>query len=774
MPRKVSSQKRSKRFSRCSRQRSKGCKSKKKTCSYRKNRSPKCQPRKKSSKRKSSKRKKKTSSLLTEDSLDLSLKKTLCAISKPDLNGDCIEECIRDGTRCVPDTDCKKHIFSKGEKSISFSSKSPSCNFKIEICEMTLIGDYKGAIRWSPMTGKLVLCLGPVIQTIRQKDGGVMTYNLSRTPLLATFVKQSIADNLMKYYEEKGVELQKERVAELCYKHSGFITQGKLSYADVYALPQASVSLTHEEVNELNIFLEHHGKTLTDLAHPPTAEQGALVLGPDFFFGEEGKNDYDACLTKKATKTKEHNFFNDITDECCESDGNFDKTCLKLFSSSKSCEHRNALPKKLDKTLAPIDTFVPSVRSAFYSVYAAFHNMNMSMIKVSKQVKDKLKINSGDSQISAKTFYDAVSVIAKQKNMSSTNELYDEIMKSLFLMQIRLEAIKQSYPDLEMSKRFVTDFIAIIGISMGEIHQGNTAPDQLQEISQNFEATRRSLGRIKTEKINNEEEMIDFITNLFRHLMYRSLLALHLQSKIDRKLFSIDSTDNSEDDVDIHTYGYHLCMNDFQSSIIAKTLKSCLFSNKEDHLCFKDEFITKDFYGPRCIYILKNSDCLDMKVRRTIECGACAEGDCCLPAIDYSHSESGSPVRDSNPWRPPREMRGGVSAVPARRESSARPRAPVSAAGALPPPPVGRAPSTGPGAPVRPAGEAPPPPVRRRAPPVGGAPVRLPAVALPPPPVGGALPVEGGAGPVKQEGDGRGYLGRFKDGIETVLNMVKE
>jgi hypothetical protein len=159
-----------------------------------------------------------------------------------------------------------------GSKYLTFrSNKKPAFSFKIPINADTLFGQYRGAIRFSPTTGKLVLCYGPMFQP----DGR------SERPVLSMLVKEKLADDLWNWYVNHGRVAQKKRASETALvmrdPDTGVIKRvtdvvkrerptpssfpdddlpdtTKLAafyYADLYGLPGASYLLSYAEVQYL-------------------------------------------------------------------------------------------------------------------------------------------------------------------------------------------------------------------------------------------------------------------------------------------------------------------------------------------------------------------------------------------------------------------------------------------------------------------------------------------------------------------------------------------
>ena len=168
-----------------------------------------------------------------------------CALGNDvtDPNG-CLEDCKYDKKlkRCVSkdplaDPTSTFAKFMDGKKYLTFrSNKKPAFSFRIPINADTLFGKYSGAIRFSPATGKLHLCYGPLAEQA--------THIGANRPVLSMLVKPKLGDNLWTWYLSSGKNLQKKRMRELAETDD-------VAYTDIYALPGASYQLSYSEANFL-------------------------------------------------------------------------------------------------------------------------------------------------------------------------------------------------------------------------------------------------------------------------------------------------------------------------------------------------------------------------------------------------------------------------------------------------------------------------------------------------------------------------------------------
>lgn len=252
MPAKKSARRtRSKTFKRCSRQGKPGCARKQKTCSYNKRRTPRCQPIRKS-RAKSRKTSRKSSpkhgigGLMTDDELKSSKRQYICndmTSTKKKADGacrppwDCTSPCAYDkkSEKCVPQKDEFESSgkFMDGTKYLTFrSNKKPAFTFRIPINEETLYGKYAGAIRLSPITGKLHLCYGPLM---REGQG-------SDRPVLSMLVKDKVNKDLWMWFVNSGLALQEKRTKE--HTNDAGV---EAYYAEIYNLPGAHYQLSYTE-----------------------------------------------------------------------------------------------------------------------------------------------------------------------------------------------------------------------------------------------------------------------------------------------------------------------------------------------------------------------------------------------------------------------------------------------------------------------------------------------------------------------------------------------
>lgn len=287
---------RSKKFRDCSSRDKSSCK-RKKTCSYRRNRSPRCQPKRSRSRRRSSKKLRRVSrkadknlgALLSESEVVDRINRHRCSTGEGRTKGElCAEGCSYDmRLGCIPTAFADDKIgkfLADGKRFFTFrSNKKPAFSFKIALSMETLMGDYAGAIRFSPLTGRLVLCYGPMVD--------VQKGTKSKRPLLATIVRDSLARNLWDWYQNNGRHLQKRRAEEMVD------AEGNYYYAEIYGLPGASIQLSWQEAMWLDKFLDAKfkrsdteadkyvgPKSLNELAMPPSRCPGVLEkheVGPE-------------------------------------------------------------------------------------------------------------------------------------------------------------------------------------------------------------------------------------------------------------------------------------------------------------------------------------------------------------------------------------------------------------------------------------------------------------------------------------------------------------
>ena len=291
--RRLSKPRKSKARKRCSKSRTaKSCRSKK-SCAYSSSRSPKCQPKK--SRRRSSRKSPRTSavgtsSLLTKAQIEESEKKRRCLDNASTDPFKCPDDCMFDfktGGMCVPMMEPLAKLLS-GKKMLTFRhSKSPSVSVNMPINYATLLGDYAGAIRFSPITGKLHLCYGPLWREPKNTDSSDdKYYNASTRAALAMILKDDHARALAKWYTHVGFHLEQRRTAML--------HEDDHYYAELFMLPGASLQLSYQEIVALDAYLKKMSKdefSLSSLADPPY--KCPPILG-------EG-NPKDECFVKQTS-----------------------------------------------------------------------------------------------------------------------------------------------------------------------------------------------------------------------------------------------------------------------------------------------------------------------------------------------------------------------------------------------------------------------------------------------------------------------------------------
>lgn len=153
---------------------------------------------------------------------------------------------IKQGIDCSRDEECTdftSSILHGTRGSLVFRSTNPRFKMQIPINKETLIGDYAGAIRWSPTTGKLHLCYGHVFDD----DNGLPA---AGRPLLSMIVEPDVAKKLWAWYESSGRALFQKRKDK--YEDDDVAHR----YADIYGLPGATVQLSYQEIVKLDADLK--------------------------------------------------------------------------------------------------------------------------------------------------------------------------------------------------------------------------------------------------------------------------------------------------------------------------------------------------------------------------------------------------------------------------------------------------------------------------------------------------------------------------------------
>ena len=211
----------------------------------------------------------------------------------------CDTGCIWDPRKgCIPEKEEKDSTgkFMDGSRYLTFrSNKKPAFSFRIPVNEATLFGEYRGAIRWSPATGKLHLCYGPIIDP----ENGTP----SDRPLLNMLVRDKVGRDVWEWYENSGRALQKKRVRETA-------ESDPLVYAEIYGLPGASMQLSWAECMYLDKAIDEAGhgkstgpKSLGDLATAPN--ECPPFLGSEAINDCFSDNEYGDFWNEKAGKAKE-------------------------------------------------------------------------------------------------------------------------------------------------------------------------------------------------------------------------------------------------------------------------------------------------------------------------------------------------------------------------------------------------------------------------------------------------------------------------------------
>lgn len=240
------------------------------SCSYSSARSPRCQPKK--SRRRSSRKTPRTpamgsSSLMTKAQLELAKKKKEC-LDNMNMNKfpfECPDKCLFDPKMgmCAPQ-DSTLHKLLSGKRFLTFKhGKSPAVHISMPITLETLVGDYAGAIRFSPITGKLHLCYGPLYVSAGVTPATPVTPtapgaaapakpavdNTSTRAVLAMILTEEKARSLAKWYAHTGYYAEKRRMMSLHDDDS--------YYAEMFTLPGASLQLSYQEIVALDSIIKN-------------------------------------------------------------------------------------------------------------------------------------------------------------------------------------------------------------------------------------------------------------------------------------------------------------------------------------------------------------------------------------------------------------------------------------------------------------------------------------------------------------------------------------
>lgn len=251
------------------------------SCSYSSARSPRCQP-KKSRRRSSRKKTPRTpaggsSSLMTKAQLEMAKKRKEClaGMDPTKFPFECPDKCLFDPKMgmCAPQ-DSMLHKLLSGKRFLTFKhGKSPAVHISMPITLETLVGDYAGAIRFSPITGKLHLCYGPLYVSEGVKstparaaasartlemDRAEASYrgvnNTSTRAVLAMILTEEKARSLAKWYAHTGYYAEKRRMMSLHDDDS--------YYAEMFTLPGASLQLSYQEIVALDSIIKNLDKDL--------------------------------------------------------------------------------------------------------------------------------------------------------------------------------------------------------------------------------------------------------------------------------------------------------------------------------------------------------------------------------------------------------------------------------------------------------------------------------------------------------------------------------
>lgn len=173
--------------------------------------------------------------------------------AKKSYTGDCGADCNFSPTLgCVPATmNPKNGRFIEGGRKLVFRSKLPKFTLEVPIKPDTLFGEYRGAIRFSPQSGRLHLCYGPI-----DVDGTAA----KKLPLLDLLVKDKVKDDLWKWYQMQGKNLFREKKLALMKTYNSENFDSEL-YADIYGLPGAYVQLSYQEIMYLDESIRNNNNT---------------------------------------------------------------------------------------------------------------------------------------------------------------------------------------------------------------------------------------------------------------------------------------------------------------------------------------------------------------------------------------------------------------------------------------------------------------------------------------------------------------------------------
>ena len=253
------------------------------------------------------------------------------------------------------DTSCDDGPCSKlldGSRKLTF--KGGSCSISVEINKDTLFGKFKGMIRFSPITGKLHLCMGPIVYGSKY----------SQRPLISMLIKDSSNEGLFKWYMKTGRTYQRDRFYSFLEQCP---SSKKYPYADVYALPGASMTISYRDAECLkNAALEYNIEHW-DIHLAKAPSECPEFLKNSFYGGELGEDD---CYPEGFFKEEE----TCISDDCLPDD--YDET--KVLGKA---------PKKIlvDKSMSSNKILIEECR-------AHLKRMETKKSKSSKLCKDDCSI----------------------------------------------------------------------------------------------------------------------------------------------------------------------------------------------------------------------------------------------------------------------------------------------------------------------------------------------------------------------------------------------
>jgi hypothetical protein len=389
---------------------------------------------------------------MDKQDLEHAKKTTKCANGTNKRTGKCLEDCKYDKKSkiCVPakePTAAKIGKFMDGSRFLTFrSNKKPSFSFRIPINADTLYGQYKGAIRWSETTGRLHLCYGPYLKA----EGA----ELSKNPLLALIVKEKLSRDLWGWYTNTGRNLQKRRIRESP-------DEMERMYAELYALPGASLQLSWQEIMYLDEKIQTEGDLLYQergIGALTTIPQGCPgFLGTDAegendcgmdddIFGDEDddryENDYDPRKSVRGKAPARRRGYDDDDDDDDTDDDDDDDDCFRRVGKKmirpKKPRKLSPLMAKIRQSIDPADLKIPVFTKALQPTYerareerARQFNRRCQRYKADMQSLQKSGSSKGTSRemqrINAnmlKRLHD-IAIPATEENLNQILDMYD-------------------------------------------------------------------------------------------------------------------------------------------------------------------------------------------------------------------------------------------------------------------------------------------------------------------------------------------------------------